>query len=257
MRKELRAFLAAVESSGTFIVFDTETTGLKPSECDVIEFSAVKADKEGNILDEIDVYINPGYPLPEKITEITGITDSELAEKGITLNEAVGKIKAFMGDFPVIAGYNVGFDIGFMSEMYNKAGENFSYTTAFDVLKFARAVLPKPHKLINVVETLDLGDFKFHRSIDDAKATLAVFNKLVESYPVEAESDILVVTGCTRWKKYSMDRIYVNNKNDASIYLDVNTGKWSIGGDFEEDDVIAQVYDIMHVTSDEELEAAV
>lgn len=257
MRKEIKNFRARIEEAGSYVVFDTETTGLKPSECDVIEFSAVKADKDGNIIDEIDVYINPGYPLPEKITEITGITDDELSAKGIGVDEAVAKIKAFMGDFPVIAGYNVNFDIGFVSEMYNKAGEAFSYTTAFDVLKLARVMLPKPHKLINVCETLSLTGYQFHRSIDDAKATHVVLLTLLKDYPEDSKGDSLEVTGCSRWKKYSYDRIYINNKNNASIYLDVNTMEWNIGGDFDEEDVSSKVCLFMGVKDKYELASAV
>ena len=253
MRKEVKDFRAHVESVGSYVVFDTETTGLKPSECDVIEFSAVKADKDGNMIDEIDIYINPGYPLPEKIVEITGITDKELEEKGISREEAVMKIKSFMGDLPVIVGYNVGFDISFVSALYDKAGESFSYTTAFDVLKLARCMLPKPHKLINVCETLSLSGFQFHRSIDDAKATLEVFKKLLSDYQIDAPQDALEVTGCNRWKKYSFDRIYVNNKNNASIYFDVNEEKWVIGGDYEEEDVTSKVYSLMGVSDTAEL----
>ena len=88
------------------VSFDTETTGLlKPEENDmdqqpyILEFAALKFDGEGNELDSIKMYINPGFPVPKEITKITRINDATVA----------GKPK-FVGHYKAIADFFVGVD---------------------------------------------------------------------------------------------------------------------------------------------------
>ena len=65
----------------TYVVFDFETTGFNAGGADsIIEIGAVKM-KGGEILERYDELINPGRPLPAKITEITNITDLMLEDK--------------------------------------------------------------------------------------------------------------------------------------------------------------------------------
>jgi len=70
------------------LIFDTETTGLTlhPRAKDefqprIIEWGGLLVDERGNELKELDVLINPGKPIPEHITSITGITDADVANQ--------------------------------------------------------------------------------------------------------------------------------------------------------------------------------
>lgn len=102
------------------ICFDTETTGLlKPNACElwqqphIIEFYACKFDRQGKIIDEIETYIKPPVPLPEIITQITGITDSMLIGAPSFI-EVYPKIAAFfLGETDIYA-HNCSFDIGML-----------------------------------------------------------------------------------------------------------------------------------------------
>ncbi|MCR5670706.1 MAG: 3'-5' exonuclease [Butyrivibrio sp.] len=241
--REVREFLSLAKGK-EFVMFDTETTGLSPESCDVIEFSAIKVkakeDETFTKVAEIDIFINPGYKLPEEIVSITGITDELLAKEGMSKEAALSKIKAFWGDCPIITGYNVRFDIRFIESLYSKCGDRFTYEGFIDVMKLAKEKLPKPYKLVNVCEALSLTGYSFHRSIDDARATLDVLLKLLPMYE-SAPDDKLIVTGCTRWTKHGFDRIYINNKQNVSAYYDVNTKEWCINGDYEKDEVVAAV----------------
>src|SRR5690625_7377331 len=66
-------------STGTYVVFDVETTGLSAVYDTIIELAGVKF-HNGEIIDRFERFANPHRPLPEVIIDITGITDDMLVE---------------------------------------------------------------------------------------------------------------------------------------------------------------------------------
>ena len=64
----------------TFVVVDLETTGLDPEKDQIIEIGAIKF-VDGVETDRIDELIDPGLPIPEFITRLTGISDKDVAGK--------------------------------------------------------------------------------------------------------------------------------------------------------------------------------
>lgn len=62
-----------------YVVFDLETTGFSPIHDAIIEIGAVKVSK-GKISDHYSVFVNPQRPIPLRITELTSIDDSMVAD---------------------------------------------------------------------------------------------------------------------------------------------------------------------------------
>ncbi len=259
-RKEVRGFVDAVKG-GHFFCFDTETTGLSPVENDIIQFTAIRFDeRDGEYVqaETLDTYINPGYPIPEKITEITGITD-EMVKNAPTAKEAAVRIKEFLGEKPNLMGYNsVSFDQSFLDSLYRKTlGIRFEAGLHLDVLIMAREKMPKPHKLIDMATAFGVADgVTFHSSLADADATFKVFTHLLPMYDKEEpreETATLTVTGIKRWRRSdTLDRIYVNNSMNLSVYYDIPSKKWEIAGNVDDADVIRAAYAFAGVTTDEE-----
>lgn len=83
------------------IVFDIETTGLSVQNCKITEIGAVKV-QGGQVLDTFNTFVNPGVPIPENITELTGITDEMVADAP-SVDEALRAFFAFTGDRLLIA----------------------------------------------------------------------------------------------------------------------------------------------------------
>lgn len=262
-RQDVLSFVEAVKDGGKFYCYDTETTGLSPEENEVIEFSAIRYREDedsGKYVEEarFDTFINIGKPLPEKITEITGITDADLATAPKP-DEAAEQIAAFLGVNPILMGYNsVSFDTEFMKALYAKIGRKFIARQQLDVLVMAREKLPKPHKLIDSATAAGCAEgITFHRSIGDVEATFGVFQYILPMYEKEepkADADGFVVTGVKRWtKSATLDRLYVQNTGNMSVYYDLPLKKWVVNGNIDDQIVIEKVYEFLSVSSNEEM----
>jgi len=103
------------------IVFDTETTGLSPAEGDrITEIGCVEVIDFVPTGREYHTYVNPKRAIPEKVTEITGLTEDFLADKP-EFADIVDDFMAFVGDARMVA-HNAAFDQGFVNaELVNHA----------------------------------------------------------------------------------------------------------------------------------------
>lgn len=260
-RNDVLNFRKTVEG-GEFVCFDTETTGLSPVESDIIEFSAIRYREEGGKYVEqerMDLFINPGYHIPEEVTAINGIDDAKVKDAPTTA-EAARMIKNFLGEKPNLLGYNsVSFDEKFLVTLYRKhLNQEFTRGVHLDVLKMAREKLPKPHKLIDMAQLFGVAEgYTFHTSIDDALATFDVFLNILPMYEKEEAKESaagFVITRIQRWRKSAtLDRIYVNNSANISVYLNVATGEWTAEKNFDIAELEAAVFAYAGVTSKEEL----
>lgn len=112
------------------LIFDTETTGLikHPSAKDsvqpqIIEWGGALVDETGEVLREINLLINPGKPLPDKITKITGITEDDL-EGRPKFAEVVEEIRGMFAEADSVIAHNLPFDSGMMKLELNRLGLN-------------------------------------------------------------------------------------------------------------------------------------
>ena len=97
----------------SFVCVDTETTGLDDS-AEIIEIGMVKV-IDGIVADRYSQLIRPYRPIPEEITQLTGI-DNDMVEHQPHWNDVEAAILDFIGDFTLVA-HNVSFDRGMMLMM--------------------------------------------------------------------------------------------------------------------------------------------
>jgi DNA polymerase-3 subunit alpha (Gram-positive type) len=162
----------------TYVVFDIETTGLNNRNDAITEIGAVKI-FGSEFLDAFSALINPGKPVPPKITELTGITDYMLKDKPI-ISEILPKFLNFCKGSTLVA-HNANFDAGFIRENANKLNLPFDFKI-IDTLAMSRAMLKNlnKHKLDVVAKHLGIALDNHHRAVDDATCTAKIFLKLLE-----------------------------------------------------------------------------
>lgn len=171
------------------VFFDTETTGLDADSCQIIELAAIKIEstKHGSLrmASAADLFIKlpEGQRIPEKIVELTGITDEQLKLEGVTEAEAAktftDMIRNDAGPVLLVA-HNAQFDLLFIRAMlWRHKGDGVEmfeaadYLDSLTVYKDRRAY---PHKLANAIVAYKLeGKVQnSHRAIDDVTALFEV-----------------------------------------------------------------------------------
>ncbi|MEI3604633.1 PolC-type DNA polymerase III [Pseudogracilibacillus sp. SE30717A] len=163
----------------TYVVFDVETTGLSSVYDTIIELAGVKL-YNGEIVDRFESFANPHRTLPDKIIEITGITDDMLVGAP-EVDDVLKKFHDWVGDSVLVA-HNATFDIGFLNQGYMKIDIPRIKNPIIDTLELARFLLPElgNHRLNTLCKHLDVELTQHHRAIYDAEATGYLFWKLVE-----------------------------------------------------------------------------
>lgn len=163
----------------SYVCIDLETTGLDPKRDKIIEIGAVRVER-GEIAGEWEALVNPGQPLSDRIVELTGIRDGELADAK-PICELLPELSAFLGE-AVLLGHRVLFDFSFLKKA--AVNERLSFErTGIDTLKIAR-------KYLKDLESRSLGALcKYydiphspHRALEDARATAALYRKLAEEF---------------------------------------------------------------------------
>lgn len=179
--------LSQFDLSEGFIALDLETTGLDPNKDRIIEVGAILYEPMANSREftakaEWSGLFNPGFSIPEEITELTGITEFDLLGKP-AIEAQIEELREFIGERPIL-GHNILFDIAFLRNAgYLGRGDKppvrFNQPL-IDTLPYARAVLPneRRHGLAFVAKALNIKQESHHRAVDDARVAAEIFIKL-------------------------------------------------------------------------------
>lgn len=159
-----------------YTVLDLEMTGLAPKKDKVIEIGAVRV-RDGKMVDTFATLVRPGMPIPQKVVELTGITDA-MADTGMQEDAAMEQLLEFIGD-DVLVGHNLNFDYSFIKQ-WAVNHRRALQLSACDTLRIARALLPgeQSKKLESLCVYFQIEREHAHRALDDAIETHRVFEKL-------------------------------------------------------------------------------
>ena len=156
------------------VVLDTETTGLNPSSCSLLEIAAIRM-RGGETVGTFQTFVDPGRAIPAEITELTGITQADIAGAP-TPREAVEALAEFAGNCNLVA-HNASFDQQFIMRQANPGELPGQW---IDTLSLSQIVLPrlKSHRLLDLAAAFGLST-PTHRAMDDTVALGALWRILL------------------------------------------------------------------------------
>ncbi len=175
-----------------FVAIDVETTGLRPVNQRVIEIGAVRF-RDGLEVGRFATLVNPHKRIPKAIIALTGIRDADLADQP-EFDAIADELVAFVGA-SVVAGHNVGFDLGFLDAELRRTGRQPFANERIDTVGLAMKLLPGVRKpsLDRVAKALGIPSRDLHRADVDAELCGKVAILLVDHARNAGVSDIDIV----------------------------------------------------------------
>ena len=215
---------------GDFICFDLETTGLSAQNDRITEIGAVRL-HNGEITERFDIFVDPERPIPEKITQLTSITN-EMVQGAPKEAEALQQFFDFCGENAVLVAHNASFDASFVRAALQRQGKPFE-NTYIDTVTMARSLLPdlKKATLDSVANYLKLKPFHHHRAEDDAAVLGDIFlnflERLKNDHHVERVNEIngaLAGSDPKKLRPYHMILLVKNHTGLKNLYRLISEG---------------------------------
>lgn len=166
----------------SYVVFDTETTGLLPSQGDEICQIAALRLVNGKVVENerLDLLVNPGRDIPASATAVHHITN-EMVQDAPRIDKAGRKLHSFARDAVLVA-HNAPFDLEFLRRHEAEIDARFTNpvldTVLLSAIVFGQS---EEHTLDAISERLGIRipPEARHTAMGDTIATAEVFLKLV------------------------------------------------------------------------------
>jgi DNA polymerase-3 subunit epsilon len=164
-------------------VFDTETTDITGY---IISYAIVIQDMEDLSTKEIYELLNPEAKISEEAFSVHKITQDELKNKP-TFKEKKDEILDIFNSLDMVVGHNVLYDFGVLKRELERINHfpNVMNIPIFDTMYYAAdVVVLEKKKMPRLEEAIAFffgkNNINYHNALEDVKATLKVFNKLLE-----------------------------------------------------------------------------
>ena len=158
------------------LVFDTETTGLEPTVDEIIQITIL--DGYGTAL--FNSYIRPKHHRSWKVAEAVNHINYQMVKDKPFFSDVRAEIQSLFNNASLVVGYNVNFDINFVQAAgIVVSGQIFDVMTAF--ASYRAGVDKTFYRKCKLKECADYFGHYYnpHNSTEDARATLACFDSLI------------------------------------------------------------------------------
>jgi DNA polymerase-3 subunit epsilon len=174
-------------------VVDLETTGRYATECRVIEISVLRATLADGILHQQTDLVNPSTPVPDRISQFTGISQA-------MVNEAAVTAAVFPRYLPwlnsgILTAHNLPFDYAFLQSEYARLGIGFDRPAEQQLctVQLARLMLPDlpSRRLPDLVRHFAFDVGRSHRAEADTLACWLLAKQLLSEFLNETDEVLL------------------------------------------------------------------
>jgi DNA polymerase-3 subunit epsilon len=164
-----------------YTIIDIETTGGNKNSGRITEIAAFRHDGQ-KLIDSFVSLVNPEVPIPGFIKNLTGISDEMVADAP-KFAEIADELDRFTANSIFVA-HNVNFDYYFIKEEFKKIGREFSRKKLCTV-QLSRKTFPglPSYSLGKITKQLNISLEGHHRAEADARATLELFEKILQNQP--------------------------------------------------------------------------
>ena len=207
--------------SGTYVVFDIETTGLSAYYDHIIEFGGVKI-VDGQTVESYQTFVKPPISIPKHIERLTNITDADVAHAD-GIEKVMPEILEFIGDAVLVA-HNASFDIDFMNETLRRLEMEMLDNTVIDTLDLSRALFAnrRSYRLGNIARMMKItyDDDVAHRADYDAEILANVFFQMKRMEAItnlKTVDELQFLSGDDGFKKTRKSHLSVIAKNQEGL----------------------------------------
>lgn len=216
-----------------YTIIDIETTGGSPKKERITEIAAYRFDGE-QIVDELVTLINPERPIPDYITQITGITNTMVA--GAPKFYEIAKRLVEITEDTIFVAHNSAFDFGFIQAEFRMLGYTYQRKT-LDTVNLSRKLIPghASYSLGRICSDLGIEISSRHRAAGDALATVELFKRILAAanndplFGIQAAKDrTLKLNPLLNWDTLNalpsgVGVYYLHNAQNDVIYIGKST----------------------------------
>lgn len=160
-----------------YVVIDLETTGLNPNFCEIIQLASIRVVNNEEV-GSFSTFIHPNKPIPKVVSNLTGITDDTVSGAP-NIEEVFDDFMQFIFSSPFVTGWNVSFDLSFLSYYANQDLTHFLQWFDTMVL-FRRAEKLSKYRLADACERIGYSS-SFHDALEDCRACSNVLSWLCQN----------------------------------------------------------------------------
>lgn len=155
------------------VVFDFETTGFSPTADEPTQLAYAVLNEDLEVVDKGNFYFKVSKRIPKEVSELTGITNKFLDEKGIEIDSVVDIIEQIF-DGAIAVGHNIRFDLNFLQFHFDIRPRKF-----LDTLLISKIELPlaQNHKLGTVATYQKVELVNAHNALGDVMATAGILKR--------------------------------------------------------------------------------
>ncbi len=163
-----------------YVIFDVETTGMKPEDGHAIIEIAAQRVHSRQVVDVLNTIVNPGVKVDKEAELVHGITNEMIQKQGKSLLEAIPAFVLFSSGATLVA-HNISFDLSFINKHLKELGLPVLTNPIIDTLELARSkVAVASYSLGYLARHFNIPQPKAHRALADVDVTRQLLFTLLD-----------------------------------------------------------------------------